>query len=311
MRFLADERLYADSDYCLAWLQSQRPAARPALERWRAHLYWRGTIGRKQALAIASFLAAHPADVADLWLWLDAEDGYERHAASPILSRLLPMLTVKRFDPDVETRGTPLEDAPALWSGLPAVRRSNLVRAAVLFKYGGVYADMDMVFLRDLSPLFPAHGEAFCYRWSADQPYGNSAVMAVARESALARAFLERCRRRGSCRPRDVLRFDDAPDLDLVVLPCPLFDPLWPVRDGQDRTSRPPFRQFHDFFRRFGWRVPRPASPATVETFFPGAFTYHWHNGWGREEHDDSFFGQLERDVARRLEPALAPATRP
>ena len=42
-------------------------------------------------------------------------------------------------------------------------------------------------------------------------------------------------------------------------------------------------------------------SDESIETFFAGAFAYHWHNGWNLLEHDDSFFGALERDVHERL----------
>ena len=301
MRFLADERLYTETDYCLASLRAATDRPRAA-NRWRAHLYWHGRIGRKQALTIASFLATQDLTAAELCLWLDARDGYDGHAANPWLTPLLPHITVKAFDPRRDTRGTPLEGRADLYDQLPPVRHSNLVRSAVLFTHGGLYADMDVLFLRDFSALMRADSPAeFCYRWSADQPYANSAVLALGQNSPAAHALLARCREKGSCRPRDVLRFDDTPDLDLLVLPCPYFDPLWPIHDGRDRLSAAPFRRFEGFFRRFGWRVRRPPVPPTLDTFFPGAFAYHWHNGWEYREHDDSFFGALEHDVHGRL----------
>jgi hypothetical protein len=304
MRFLADERLYAETDYCLASLrtQTQQDTRVESRRPWRAHLYWHGAIGRKQALTIASFLAAHDPGATELWLWLDAGDTYDDHDRSPWLAPLVPWLRVQPFDAKRAAAGTPLDGRPDLYEPLPAVRRSNYVRSVVLFRHGGLYADMDLLFLRDCSPLMqaPARPE-FCYRWSARQPYANSAVLALEPGSDTARALLERCRQRHSCRPRDVLRFDTEPALDLLVLPCAYFDPLWPVRDGHDSTSRVPFRAFDDFFRPFGWRVPRPAALPTIETFFPGAFAYHWHNGWNLREHEHSFFGALERDVYDRL----------
>jgi hypothetical protein len=302
MRFLADERLYSETDYCLESLRAAQGQAAAANRQWRAHLYWHGRIGRKQALAISSFLATQDLATAQLCLWLDAREGYEGHAANRWLEPLLPRITVKAFDARQETRGTPLEGCAELYDQLPPVRHSNLVRSVVLYTYGGVYADMDVVFLRDLSPLMrAARPPEFCYRWSAAQPYANSAVLALEQHSAAAGALLARCREKRSCRPRDVLRFDDTPDLDLLVLPCPYFDPLWPIRDGRDRVSAAPFRRFEDFFRRFGWRVARPAIPPTLDSFFPGAFTYHWHNGWNCRERNDSFFGALERDAHGRL----------
>jgi hypothetical protein len=301
MRFLSDERLYSETGHCLRFLESV-PAA-PAIARpWRAHMYWRGPFSRKPALAVKSFLATQHAG-AELWLWLDVEDGYRGCEHNPFLMPLLPHLTVNPFDAAREAIGTPLEGRPDLYEKLPPVRRSNLARFVALFKYGGLYADMDVLFLRDLTPLFEdaRFSDEFCYRWSAHLPYGNSAVLALRRESATAEALLARCRERGSCRPRDVLRFGEDPDVDLLVLPCPFFDPLWPRRDGQDLTSDAPFDRFEDFFRRFGWRFARPTPPPTVETFFPGAFAFHWHNNWRLRENEQSYFGLFDRELDAKL----------
>jgi hypothetical protein len=304
MRFLEDGRLYTDTDRCLAHLRSMRRDTKTLGEPWTTHLYWRGPLGRKPAFAIKSFLATQDPATTRLWLWLDDDEQQTAHERHPTVAPLLPYLTVRRFDPVRETIGTPLDDRPDLFRGLPAVRRSNLVRFVVLFKYGGLYADMDTLFLRDLAPLFqdsrfPAE---FCYRWSAHRPYGNSAMLALGRGSPTAQALLMRCRRAGSCRPRDVLRFDDTPDLDLMVLPCAFFDPLWPRHDRSDLGSEAPFDRFGDFFRRFGWRHPRPAPAPSLASFFPGAFTFHWHNQWDAREHDESFFGVFDRELDRMLE---------
>lgn len=47
-------------------------------------------------------------------------------------------------------RGTPWE---ALLRGLSLIQRADVLRAAVLERHGGVYADMDMVALRNIEPL--------------------------------------------------------------------------------------------------------------------------------------------------------------
>ena len=73
---------------------------------------------------------------------------------SPFLRPLLPFLEVRRFDPALETEDTPLAGRPDLHGDGNPVARSNLARFAVLYRHGGVYADMDTMFLRDLRPLF-------------------------------------------------------------------------------------------------------------------------------------------------------------
>lgn len=297
MQFLGPEHLYTSVDDCLAHMR-RRPLPPPP-GPWRAHLYWRGPFGRKQAFAIKSFLATQRRGEARLWLWLDAGSGFTRHEQNAWLRPLLPLIDVRPFDAAAETAGTPL-DSRALYHALNNVHRSNLVRLAVLHRYGGVYADMDTMFLRDFGALLadPQIGRAFAYRWSAHMPCANSAVMALEAGSRLGERLLARAAERGSCRPRDLLRFEDNADLDLLVLPCAWFDPLWPIRDGRDTASRAPFRSFEGFFRP---AVSHGAADPDLSTFFPGAFAYHWHNGWHEPERPDSWFAAFERAFDRRL----------
>jgi hypothetical protein len=99
-----------------------------------------------------------------------------------------------------------------------------------------------------------------------------------------------------------VLRFADNADLDLLVLPCPFFDPLLPHHDGRDRYEHAPFKRFDGFFRRFGWLHRRDETIRSYRNFFPGAFTYHWHNQWNAREHGKSYFGLFEREFDAILE---------
>src|SRR4051794_7616028 len=128
MRFLDDERLYWDGDYCLSFLRElETPAQDDASANPQYHLYWYGPFSTKQAFAVKSLLATQrtPPQVT---LWLDADDGYAGHEENPILSSLAPDLTVRAFDPSAECRGTPLEDRPELYEGSSPVERSDIFR---------------------------------------------------------------------------------------------------------------------------------------------------------------------------------------
>jgi hypothetical protein len=293
VRFLADERFYANTEACLRFLRGLPRGTGAAVSDTpeRYHLYWYGPFSLKQAFTVKSFLATQALDKCELWLWLDRDAGYDDHDENPYLRPLRPFLAVKRFDPVVEARDTPLEGMPAFHRTTPT-ERSNLVRHLVLYKYGGVYADMDTMFLRDMRVLRRHQWFAgdFCYRWSAQRRYGNTAVLALAKGGETALALLKRCAATRTCHPRTVLDFDANRDLDLLVAPCVAFDPLWPHHDHEDEYAGAPFRRFGEFFRRFGRRFPRPSIQSHRE-FFPGAFTYHWHNCWGAREHEDSYFG--------------------
>jgi hypothetical protein len=307
MRFLADDLLYHRTEECLQWLL-QISAENPATASGgceRCHLYWYGNVSLKQAFTVKSFLATQDLDSTELWLWLDGERGYAGYEKNPLLRPLLPYVQVRRFDAKIEIADTPVERSPQLYEGVNPTLRSNLFRHVFLFKYGGIYADMDTMFLQDIRGL-PTGAEEFCYRWSAHKPYGNSAFLRLRQYSETARALLVRCAEKGSCRPHEVLRFDDSIDLDLLVLPCVCFDPLWPHHDRRDRYHAAPFDRFGDFFRRFEPELLHNGSIRSYQDFFPGAFAYHWHNFWDASEDPNSYFGLFNQEFDTILKNRLA-----
>ena len=298
MRFLSNERLYIHTEECLEYLRALGPAASPRAEApGDCHFYWRGTLSRKPALAVKSFLATQDISRWSIWLWLDGERGYEGHAENLYLRSLMRFVTVKRFDFEQEVKDTPFEEQREVYRNWNNVARSNLARHILLYRYGGLWADTDVMFLRDLGPLTDDDrftGE-FCYRWSASQPYGNSAVMHFRRGGRVAARLLDRCRAAPGCRTQTVFQFAGMEDLDLLVLPCPFFDPLWAHRDGKDRYDRAPFDRFEDFFKPLdgGFRPRSITQP--IADFFPGAFAYHWHNCWDLPELENSYFALFDR----------------
>jgi hypothetical protein len=303
MRFLPDERLYWDADYCLRFLRAlDTPDEEDAPAGELYHLYWHGPFTAKHAFAVKSLLATQRRR-GEVCLWLDAENGYPGHERNEVLQTLVSEISVRPFDPAIECRGTPLEDCRELQEHPSPLERANLFRLVALYNHGGVYLDLDTMFLRDLSDLFdqPFMTEDFTYRWSADLPYGNNAILRFGRGSANAWKLMERSAQEGTCTPTVILRFEGAEEIDLTVLPCAFFDPLWPHFDGKCRLERAPFDGFDGFFRKFGWRF-RPGPDAdSYRDFFPGAFAYHWHNQWDAREHERSYFGRFDQELDAEL----------
>ena len=104
---------------------------------------------------------------------------------------------------------------------------------------------------------------------------------------------MERAETTRSGHSRDLLSFASCP-VEHLLLPVALFSPLWLQRDQRERCAAAPYRDFTGFFRPFGWFHRRPAKAVTLNTFFSGAFTYHWHGQWAAAEHADSYAGWLD-----------------
>ena len=303
MRFLPDERLYWDADYCLRFLRDlEMPDEEDAPTGETYHLYWRGPFTTKHAFAVKSLLATQGRR-GEVCVWLDAENGYPGHEQNEALQSVASEISVMAFDPAVECRGTPLEGRTELQQHPSPLEQANLFRLVVLYQHGGVYLDLDTMLLRDLSDLIvqPFMTEDFCCRWSAHLPYGNNALLRFRRGSETAWKLMERSVEEGTCNPTVILRFEGAEEIDLTVLPCAFFDPLWPHADGKSRLERAPFDGFDGFFRKFGWRFRPDREIGSYRDFFPGAFAYHWHNHWDAQEHERSYFGQFAREFDEEL----------
>jgi Glycosyltransferase sugar-binding region containing DXD motif len=151
MILLSPSSLYSNTATCLEFLR-KLPAAsgdRRRDGRQRFHCYWSGRFGGKQALSIKSCLATQDCD---LWLWLDHASALEAHQQNRYLKPLLPHITVRRYCPVEEAADTPLRGSPPLEERALA-HRSDVFRILILFKYGGCYFDLDMLFLRNIADL--------------------------------------------------------------------------------------------------------------------------------------------------------------
>ena len=198
MRLWGDSRLYTDPDYCLEYLSGIRPS--PGVSSPKKHLfhaYWHGNFGGKQALSLKSFLATQDLSNAEVWLWTDGVPPDFSAAENRFLEPLAEMIRVASFSLADLASGTVLEPIPGIrgvfdWrkrallgNKTDLVHWSNLVRYLVLHRFGGIYFDLDVLFLRDWYPLFAAlQGQEFCYQWSG-QKYCNTAVLALKKRDFL------------------------------------------------------------------------------------------------------------------------------
>ncbi|KAH9846814.1 hypothetical protein C2E23DRAFT_788496 [Lenzites betulinus] len=180
----------------------------------------------------------------------------------------------------------------ATYNKLPVVL-SDLVRFVLCHRYGGVYLDVDMLFLRDWEELWGWSG-AFSYRWSHEDRY-NTAVLRLRRGSALGTFLLRTALRNGlDFHPTTVSRYLKESHMERLLFRVPdaLFDPAWLNTDHRKphpwssveylQRDRPPQPFFTDFDNFFNTPPEMSAMPAVIgfDGFFRGAFLYHYHNEW-------------------------------
>ncbi|KAG5460226.1 MAG: hypothetical protein BJ554DRAFT_7749 [Olpidium bornovanus] len=334
------EFLQRQDEYLVPFIQAPDVPEPPACRDERTlnmlvHMYWMGPWTKHVAVAIKSFVYSQP-PCARLWVWVDGNaSAIEQFRAGELTSTLVP-----RLGRAVELKlwnSTEQLDAVGFADGFDwrdhfdpstaTVAFSDMVRFVVLHNYGGMYVDADVIFLRDMLPMYNANFE-FSGQWGFRHAY-NTAVLRMFARGPTSRLMIERGMRSGmKFHPMDDItlyaaeaaRGESALDSVLVLLPTHVVDPLWVWFDGShSRGTRltPSFTQFVDAARADFRDSTTFVNGRQPENFFTGAFLYHTHNFWEEGEcgADDDVLrlrvlpSSAMRATSRPL--ALAPTTVP
>jgi hypothetical protein len=244
------------------------------------HCFWRvpKEFGRKQLAVLKSIIVNHGPDI-EINLWSNVD-----LSTNPNLKEILPRINLKLWDLEEEIKGTILEECQHMKIDMVRDRtcysEGDVFRLLVLQKYGGFYIDMDVLILRNFSPL---NDYEFLYQWGTSGFNGNEpnitmngAVMKLDKGSKLSDEFLELL----SITPPSKDSFGWGNQMysrivknDLLVLPGIWFNSEW----GFEGTSCNPFQNV-----------------GNVE-LFDGAFAWHWHNRWDEHIQEGSKFEVLEK----------------
>jgi len=250
------------------------------------HMFWRERsgrwwptlrpFGRKQALPVKAFLATQDVEKCSLTLWSD-NDLSDNPWLRPYLSRL----TLRVYDVAREAQGTPLEAHPNVYRQRDArvYRDGDLFRVLVLFKHGGVYADMDTVLLRSLGVFLD---QEFVYQWDRFDDLYAPALMHLRQGGAFARELVQGLIEIAPGKynwGRENVKRAIHRGHEITVFPSPFFNTEW-----QADPSFEPFKR----------------TPASAN-LYDGAFAWHWHNKWDDPIEPGSKFARLEASIDARL----------
>ncbi|THG99901.1 hypothetical protein EW026_g2541 [Hermanssonia centrifuga] len=191
----------------------------------------------------------------------------------------------------------------------PSVALSDLVRFVLCHRFGGVYLDVDTLFLRDWEDLWGWRG-AFAYRWSRMDRY-NTAVLRMHKGSAFGTFILRTALRNGlDFHPIRITRYLKDAQMENLLLRVPdaLFDPAWLASEGY-QTERPPFPFFSSFNDFFDTPSQASAAPDALgfDGFFRGAYIYHYHNNWWTPFDPHRDFPDLGPRFAQDVKTSSAP----
>lgn len=179
-----------DDCYGFASLIPTKPLPnQPLPEQVKYHTYWRADLAplsERQILLLDSILATQSADHSTLILWTNNAPKLQ---SSPSLARILahPRFSLRQIDIPALAQDSPLEGNDTLLSlatDSKAWLDGDLVRLLLLYKFGGIWVDMDFLLLRDFRSLTESE---WVIQWDCyDKPYAplNGAVMHFYKQSS-------------------------------------------------------------------------------------------------------------------------------
>jgi len=223
------------------------------------HCYWYGSLNQKHLYSIKScyFFNVYK-NKHKIILWL------ENNQVNKYNEEIEKFAEIRYFDLKKEKNGTFLHTYSCNFTNITYY--SDFIRTLLLYKYGGLWFDLDCFFLRSFDPIFFHYENHICvYQWE-NQFYPNNAIyISIKPYSDIMKKNIEFIinRNNGWGFQEAMLTFDL--DLDMLVLPCSWFDADWIINSYNIGTN-----SFFEFTTK----------SYDFDNFFTGSFCYHWHNKW-------------------------------
>ena len=278
--------LYHDYESCLEYLRSIEPNSDPVDEPLIFHVY-SDMKSPKELLCIKSYLATQDLTRTKLILWSDVDLSNNK-----LLLPFISLIELRRYNPEEEARGTIMEGQHSFLSAKDDKHylQSDLMRILVCHKYGGIFIDMDIVLLRDFSPLF---GMEYMYMWGSETDFKKegacATVLSCIKGSEFSQRLLEGILQSPiiegtTCWGKDMFA-KMYREKEFPILPSTFFNTEWCINVKYKGKATEIQNTWFD-------------APITDEShLFLEAFAWHWHNtSWQHKRpKDGSKFDRLEK----------------
>lgn len=287
---LTNPEFYTDYEKCLSFLDSV-DFNQPKDYKTNFHTYSE-IKSEKELMVVKSFLATQNLEKSNFILWSDYDI-----SNNELLEPFKEYIEFKVFDPKIESMGTCLSNKEQHLNSNDNLYwlKSDLFRILITHKYGGVFTDMDFIYLNDFSPLLDYE---FTYQWGSELSFDGfgtcGTVMKLDKESELSKLMLdELCE--SSIHPNTTVWGKDLfakvyRKHKFVVFPSTFFNTEWMINKKYpgkgDATER-------------GWFTPNEYS----NDLFINTFGWHWHNSSHKNKvvNEGSKFDLLSKHIDNKL----------
>tara|TARA_R110000824_G_scaffold102641_9_gene244207 strand:- start:53 stop:988 length:936 start_codon:yes stop_codon:yes gene_type:complete len=255
----------------------------------------------KELMAIKSYLATQNLEKTKLIVWSDRDISAQEN-----IQPFKDLVIFKVYSPRDLAVGTPLEGVEThLTTGGDRNHwmSSGIMRFLVLYKFGGIYFDMDMILLRDFKPIL---GQDFAYQWGGATDFAKErrgepdchGPCAAMLGASIGGDYINACMQRliitpptgGTCYDEDMMGYVYR-DTPFTVFPSTFFDTEWLISKVDEPLS----------IELENSRIEHKLEDH--RNLFLDAFAWHWHNSSykAKEVVDGSKFDLLDKLTSEKL----------
>lgn len=226
----------------------------------------------KELMVVKSFLATQNLERTELTLWCEYDI-----SNNELIKPYLDYINMKVIDLEKESKNTILENHKCLkiTDDLHYIQ-SGLLRFLAIHNYGGIWVDMDMVFLRDFKPILD---QEFAYMWETftdftrknPKNYGPcAAIVSGHKDSKFTNLCLEKInetniRPKTACLDHELLAKVYS-QYEFTVFPSCFFNTEWQMTPQEAKGITD------------GWFDKNKYS----NNLYLEAFSWHWHNSYSK-----------------------------
>jgi hypothetical protein len=222
----------------------------------------------KEIVSLMSYFATQNLEKTKVIVWSDYDISNE-----PRIQRFKDLVDFRVWDAKSEAVGTPIEKDLHMFRAADEKHylQSDLLRLLALYKYGGVWIDMDIILLRDFKPLLD---QEYMYMWGSETDFRNqgacATVLSLKKESEFSVKLLEEARKmtiipNSTCWGKDMFA-KLYRNYQYTILPSAFFNIEWCIN-----KHTPGFADYIEA----GWFKNRADN---YKYIFPETFAWHWHN---------------------------------
>lgn len=262
---------YNDVNFILNFIKNNEKISNEKTEVIRYfHCFWKGKLSDLHYMSLKSLINTHPNVTIILWTpdLFELQSTYSWIKIKKLLKEKIQVYQINK-NHFIEANAERLYSKYSILTiNKPDIKRynaeiayaSDIVRFVVLYIYGGVWFDLDILFLRNFDSI---KINRYVSQWGTDM-CGNAAILRLEKGHDLIDKVINKYEK--PFYPTTTFKLENT--LDLTILPSTFFDILWRPQDQIPNNLQ--FNNLDDFFHISEWKMPKEL------------YAYHWHNRWNK-----------------------------